>query len=155
MNQFTNFFNRLFNVTKTTELIRFYRRGYFTTENFSETQCTVKGWEAYRYKLTIEAGNKLDESGFLIDHNELHACITEWAKTQTMLSCEQSIQAICYEVGGKCIGYGVKLYKLGFEIAPVNKKDLVVGEDGELTHKDEEAAQAMPAGAEYWCTFRG
>ena len=154
MTAIARFFNSLFNVSRTTELIRFYRRGYFITENFSETQCTVMGWEAYRYKITVEAGNRLDESGFLIDHNELHACITAWAKDNTMLSCEQSIQAICYEVGKKCIGYGVELYKLGFEIAPVNKEDLVYGEDGELTHKDEEAAQAMPAGAEYWCTIK-
>jgi hypothetical protein len=154
MKAISQLFNSLFTSVKTTELIRFYRRGYFITENFTDTQCTVKGWEAYRYKLTVEAGNKLDESGFLIDHNELHRCISKWAETEDMLSCEQSIQAICYKVGSKCIEYGVDLYKLGFEIAPVNKKDLTYGEDGELTHIDEEAAQSMPAGAEYWCTFK-
>lgn len=153
MNAISRIFNSLFNVSKTTELIRFYRRGYFVTKNFSDTQCTVKGWEAYRYKITVEAGSKLDESGFLIDHNELHKCITEWANQNTMLSCEQSIQAICYAIGEKCIGYGVDLKKLGFEIAPVKKLDLYTGEDGELTHRKDEAAQAMPAGAEYWCSF--
>lgn len=138
---------------KTEELIKFYRRGYFITNNHTPTQCTVIGWKGYRYKVTIEAGNKLDTSGFLIDHNEVHKTIEQWVDVQPMLSCEQTLMALCYRIGDLIIDYGVDLRRLGLEIAPVDHTQLheVNGELEPISNG--ELLQAMPAGAEYWCTF--
>lgn len=139
----------------TKEEVRFYRRGYFITNNHSATQCTIDGWKGYRYKATVIAGDRFDESGFLIDHNVLHQAICEWVEENTMPSCEVTLQSICHRIGEIIIDYGVELRRLGFEIAPVDHKLLAVNSYGELEPKEgaEELVQAMPAGAEYWCTF--
>ena len=143
--------------SQTTEEVVFFRRGYFITSNHSATQCTIEGWKGYRYKATIIAGNKFDESGFLIDHNEVHKAICEWIEENEMPSCEVTLQSLCHSIGGKIMDYGVDLKKLGMEIAPVDHRKLVMGEDGELVPADAENGelmQAMPAGAQYWCTFK-
>lgn len=140
---------------QTREEVRFYRRGYFITNNHTATQCTLDGWKGYRYKVTIIAGAKFDSSGFLIDHNNIHQAIAQWSEENEMPSCEVTLQNMCHRVGELVTNYGVDLRKLGMEIAPVDHKLLVKGEDGELVPtSDGELLQAMPAGAEYWCTFK-
>ncbi|WZE63540.1 hypothetical protein PANI_CDS0020 [Maribacter phage Panino] len=143
-------------VKRTKEEVRFYRRGYFVTNNHSATQCTIEGWKAYRYKATIIAGNRLDKSGFLIDHNSIHKLIIKWVEENQMPSCEVTLQSLCYTIGSMIIEYGVDLKKLGMEMAPVDHKLLGVGISGELepiSKEEGELLQAMPAGAEYWCEF--
>lgn len=137
------------------EKVKFYRRGYFITNNHSATQCTLDGWKGYRYKGTIIAGNKFDKDGFLIDHNLIHKAITKWIEENEMASCEITLKNICYCVGEILVDYGVQLKEIGFEIAPVDHRKLIIGSDGELCPVDGEGElmQAMPAGAEYWCTF--
>lgn len=138
----------------THELIKFYRRGYFITNNHTATQCTAEGWKGYRYKVTLEAGKKLDAQGFLIDHNELHKLITDWVEREDMVSCEQTLQRLCYAIGEKAIDYGVDLRRLGLEIAPIDHNLLKENSDGELEPAGHvEPSQIMPAGAEYWCEF--
>jgi len=148
-------FKALFKRKATREEIKFYRRGYFITDNHTPTQCTIDGWKGYRYKVTVQAGATLDEDGFLIDHNKVHKCIVRWVEDNGMMSCEMTLQSLCHAIGSIIIDYGVDLYKLGVEIAPVDHTLLKVGEDKELVPINEgELLQAMPAGAEYWCTFK-
>lgn len=139
--------------TTTSEEIRFYRRGYFITNNHTATQCTIDGWKGYRYKATVIAGPKFDESGFLIDHNNIHTAVCKWVDNNPMPSCELTLRNFCYNIGQIIIDYGVDLKQLGFEIAPVDHK-LLHEVNGELEPKgNHELVQAMPAGAEYWCKF--
>lgn len=138
------------------EEVRFIRKGYFISNHPSSTQCTIEGWKGYKYKATIIAAPVLDESGFLIDHNELHRAICTWVFENTLPSCEVTLQTLCYIVTKVLLDYGVKLKKLGMEIVPVDHR-LLQGDWLELEpigKNQGELLQAMPANAEYWCKFK-
>lgn len=47
------------------------RTGYFITDKFTPFQCTVEGWDSYKYQLALTGSPHWDDKGFLVDHNLL------------------------------------------------------------------------------------
>lgn len=137
------------------EKITFHREGYFKSGGSTPTQCTKEGWAAYKYQITVEADYHLDQSGFLIDHNEVHECIVQWAKINTTKSCEVCLKDICLVVSELLLEYGVKLRKVTVKLKPANMFALMVDpESGHLTPMNGYKSDAdMPANAEYEVKF--
>ena len=137
------------------ETIIFYRKGFFITDNHTEHQCTSVGWKGYSYSITIEAFPILDEDGFLIDHNILHAEITKWIKDNPFPSCELTCKTLAYVVANKILEHGAKLKRLGFSVRPVDHKWLMLNDNGELVSRDKRVVDHdKPASGEYWITFK-
>lgn len=103
------------------EQITLFRRGFFVTKNFTPTQCTTEGHEAYTYMATLRCGYQLDEQGFLIDHTLLHKAIVEYIKDKPMLSCEVMSKQLAHLVVDSAKGHGCALKEIDFTIIPVGK----------------------------------
>jgi hypothetical protein len=84
-----------------------------------EFQCKQKGHTAYDYEIEIEAGVKLDEKDFLIDHTIIHKVIENVIQND-MGSCERLCLRVEERVKEKLKEHGVEVYKLRFIIKPVD-----------------------------------
>ena len=62
------------------------REGVFSPSKHTENQCGKEGTMHYSYLLTIIVRNKLDEKGFIIDHDDLNNAIQN---TEIFGSCEE------------------------------------------------------------------
>jgi hypothetical protein len=135
------------------QTVKFYRRGYFKTNKHTCTQCTTEGHRAYKYKVTVEASPVLDNSGFLIDHNEVHKLVTKYVRQNPMLSCEMTLINITHKVVKMLTNHGCALQKVGMEIRPVDHR-LIDKVDGELKLIHNNGIEPeLPASAEYWVEF--
>ena len=65
---------------------RMNREGVFSPSKHTDNQCGKEGTMHYSYLLTIIVRNKLDNKGFIIDHDELNNAIQN---TEIFGSCEE------------------------------------------------------------------
>lgn len=106
------------------ETITLFRRGFFVTENFTATQCTTEGHEAYTYQATMLCDYKLDDSGFIVDHTLLHQQIVQHIDNNPMYSCEVMSRQLAHLITDFMLKEGCALRQIELTIIPVKKGQL-------------------------------
>jgi len=137
-----------------TELITLNRRGFFQTENHTETQCNVEGHEAYNYQAEILCGYKLNDEGFIIDHWLLHDKILAHIKDNPMLSCEVMSKQFAVIIADFMKEHSCDVKEIKTTIIPCNLHDLHEDDKGYLVPDDPNEINYMtPANAIYHVKF--
>lgn len=127
------------------------RNGFFITDRFTQFQCTVEGWDTYRYELLVTGSPKWDENGFLVDHNHLHKTILEFILDNDMKSCEMVLEGLCDKLIQECTEKKVELKRLELSLFPVHSDNVRIV-DGQLRQVKFPKMQ-MPAFGKYICEF--
>lgn len=106
-NQFDLFFKKYGNQENQTYpgVYRMNREGVFSPSKHTENQCGKEGTFHYSYLLTIIVRNKLDNKGFIIDHDDLNNAIQN---TEIFGSCEE-MQRIIHKTVINTLPQGVLL----------------------------------------------
>lgn len=106
-NQFDLFFKKYGNQENQTHpgVYRMNREGVFSPSKHTENQCGKEGTFHYSYLLTIIVRNKLDNKGFIIDHDDLNNAIQN---TEIFGSCEE-MQRIIHKTVINTLPQGVLL----------------------------------------------
>lgn len=135
---------------KMNELITLFRRGFFVTKNFTSTQCTTEGHEAYTYQATLKCGYTLDTHGFIVDHTLIHKAITEYIEDKPMYSCEVMSKNLTHLVVDFTKENNCDLREIEFTIIPVKKSQLKLDGEGNWVAKNPLTINYnMPANAIY------
>lgn len=67
------------------------RKGTFTINAFTSNQCKAKGHTSFLYKIKITCDSKLDDHGFVIDHQIIDNVVQN---TTHVGSCEQICEVL-------------------------------------------------------------
>lgn len=83
---FSKYPSKAYIPTSNSGVYRMNREGVFSPSKHTENQCGKEGTMHYSYLLTIIVRNKLDDKGFIIDHDDLNNAIQN---TEIFGSCEE------------------------------------------------------------------
>jgi 6-pyruvoyl-tetrahydropterin synthase len=102
---------------KTTYTIN--RKGTIKTSLTSENQCKSVGHTSYNYEAKVEVSDKLDSSGFVIDHSEIHKAIER--AFNKMTSCEKLALSCAKRIIKRCKKHGCVVLSVYVKIVPVGR----------------------------------
>ena len=83
---FSKYPSKTYIPTSNSGVYRMNREGVFSPSKHTDNQCGKEGTMHYSYLLTIIVRNKLDDKGFIIDHDDLNNAIQN---TEIFGSCEE------------------------------------------------------------------
>lgn len=92
------------------------RKGEFELTSDSHNQCKEGGHRKFKYKVKLEAQNRLDSDGFIVDHEVIDQMIQSEIKNAD--SCENIAKTITYGLIDLLSEEGVEIINLSVRVIP-------------------------------------
>lgn len=103
---------------------RMIRRGKFELNYSSENQCKDVGHKNYSYICECTFPDRLDENGFIIDHNVINESIQDSVKST---SCEEIVAIVVNNLVELFDEENIKFNKIVFRVKPSNAQAYLEG----------------------------
>jgi hypothetical protein len=100
-----------------TDTLKLTRTGKFVVSEKTGVQCKDRGHSSYAYHVEIRSPWKLDQMGFLIDHNRIDRVVRDHAQ-MTPDSCERMCMAICNGIFVELADHSVPVKSILVRIKP-------------------------------------